>query len=184
MKRFLKDIQQNTMHYPPKNTVISDWPASLPAASVTSLIGGNGLWWGEDPALLWEFNSITALVKNELKLSLSPPPVFQRLSWLLRLTSMIWVLHRSISQLWSYRSVSQPSVTKSIIFVILICSTHPHSAPNEPSCGWSKQAVDILLFNLSESQCGKIETSYLTEHNEDYTPRFTPQDRWPFRSTL
>lgn len=54
----------------------TDLLSSPAAASVTSLIGGNGLWWGEDPALLWEFNSITALVKNELKLSLSPrqPP--------------------------------------------------------------------------------------------------------------
>lgn len=60
---------------------LTDDAAVMPAASEPpSQIGGNGLWWAEDPALLWEFNSITALVKNELKLSLKPPPMFQRLS--------------------------------------------------------------------------------------------------------
>lgn len=51
--------------------------------------------------------------------------------------------------------------------------------------------MDLLVFNLNESQFDKIETtvlpawtSYLTEHNEDNALWSTSEGHWPFHSTL
>ena len=195
-------MHQKQMHEVCKSTVnvCIEWrknresPASLPAATVTSLIGGNGLWWGDVPALLWEFNSITTRVKNELKLSLGPAPVFQKLSLLLGLTCTdfgVTQKHQSALQL----SVCESAITHSLHhFVILICSAHPHTEPNETSYRWSTQQRAVWTFcclfwtshSLTKNESAVLPawTSYLTEHKEDNTLRSTSQDHWPFHSTL